>query len=81
MKSSSQLTGRRPSPGLPLRVAGPQVLRRAGGLLRVARGRPDRGLAPDHGLDLNAQLFIRRAGGDAGRQDELGKLRSRLSRR
>ena len=35
--------------GLPLHVAGPQVLRRAGRLLRLARGRPDRGLASDHG--------------------------------
>ena len=45
--------GRRPPPGVPLRVAGPEVLRRACGLLRVARGRSDRGLAPDHGLDVN----------------------------
>ena len=44
--------GRRPASGLPLGVAGPQVLRRAGGLLRVARGRPDRGLAPDHGAHV-----------------------------
>merc|ERR1719506_385544 len=45
---------RRPSPGLPLRLAGLEVLRRAGGLLRVARGRPDRGLAPDHGPYVHA---------------------------
>ena len=45
--------GRRPPPGVPLRVAGPEVLRRACGLLRVARGRSDRGLAPDHGLDVD----------------------------
>ena len=42
--------GRRPPPGLPLRVAGPEVLGCSGWLLRVARGRPDRRMAPDHGL-------------------------------
>ena len=41
--------GRRPAPGLPLGVAGPEVLRRACGLLCVPGGRPDRGVAPDHG--------------------------------
>ena len=40
--------------GLPLHVAGPQVLRRAGRLLRLARCRPNRGLAIDHGRHVHA---------------------------
>merc|ERR1711892_1509358 len=35
-------------------LAEPEVLRRAGGLLRLARGRPHRGLAADHGAHLHA---------------------------
>ena len=48
------LPRRRARAGLPVDVAEPEVRRRAGGLLRLARGRAHRGLAADHGAHLHA---------------------------